>query len=160
MTPKKRELLDVLRQREDRGGAPNSQTLGANAPQRRSLQLHIPPLVLKAVAGVLLIVVVLWALYSDFGGPAEVHYSVLAKSYELSRVEQAKNDGRALRDHGYDVTLLQAPDPSGQALFVLFVGSSTDASTLQELLDEVRTLTLPGGELPFSGASIQELPEA
>ena len=165
MTPRKRELLDVLRQREDReaGIGSSSSPGGPYKPPSRSFDFTIPPAVLKIVGGVVVVALVLWGLYAMFGGPVKVTYGVLANRYELSRIEQGKIDGNALVELQYDgVRLLQVSDAAGQEQLALFVGQETDPAALEETLQRIQNTSPEGNavEYPFRAASIEPRPDS
>ncbi len=161
MTPRKRELLDVLRQREDREAGTGSPTPSGPSRPQRSFDFTIPPAALKILGGLVVVILVAWGLYAKFGGPEKVTYGILANRYELTRQELGQNDGRALLGKGYDdVNLVRVSDSSGQEQLALYVGANEDPKALQDLLVEIQNTSLEGsaGENPFQGASIEPRP--
>jgi len=165
MTPRKRELLDVLRQRKDReAGIGLSPAEGATfTPPRRSFAFRLPPHTVKIVAGVVAVALVIWGLYAMFGGPQKVHYGILVNRYELSRLDQGQKDGGALLKLEYDaVNLLQVSDDSGQEQLALFVGRDTDPAALEGTLQRIQNTSPEGsaGDFPFRGASIEPRPDS
>jgi hypothetical protein len=174
MPPRKRPLLDVLREKERRqsGRREGEDGGGANPPA-----LSIPPWTLQAVGGVLLLVLAVWGLSQcgwvpggpreDPGSqeqatPAEEGQVVLAVTYDVSREELAKEVGRSLRDNfGYTVQLARNQTPDGRDLRELYVvGAPGRDLTPEELLAEVQGLALPDrpDDRPFAGASLRRLP--
>jgi len=163
MAPRKRELLDVLRQREDREGNPNSPAPGGPYRPQRSFDFSLPPAALKIAGGALVLVLVVWGMYSFFFGPKEVHYGVLANRYDVTRQEQGAKDGRALVNLQYDdVNLVQVSDASGQVQLALFVGREADSTALHDTLQRIQNTSPEGsaGEFPFRGASIEPRPDS
>jgi hypothetical protein len=165
MTPRKRELLDVLRQREDReaGIGTSSSSGGPLKPPSRSFDFTIPPAFFKIAGGVVVVALVLWGLFAAFGGPEEVTYGVLANRYELTRMDQGQKDGRALLELQYDaVNLLRVSDASGQEQLALFVGRETDPAALEDTLQRIQTTPIEGnaGEYTFRAASIEPRPDS
>jgi len=164
MTPRKRELLDVLRQRENREAGPSSSpSSGGPYRPQRSFDFTIPPATLKIAGGVVVLALVIWGLFALLGGPEKVTYGVLASRYELTRLEQGRNDGSALLKLEYDaVNLLRVSDPSGQEQLALFVGREVDPAALEETLQQIQTTSLEGnaGIFPFKGASIEPRPDS
>jgi|FLOH01.1.fsa_nt_gi hypothetical protein len=165
MTPRKRELLDVLRQRKDREAGidlPTSRQ-SFSVPAGRSFAFHLPPRMLQIGAGVVAVALVIWGLYAMFGGPQKVSYGILASRYEISRMEQGQKDGSALLKLEYDaVNLLRVSDDSGQEQLALFVGRETDPATLEDTLQRIQETSPEGsaGNFPFRGASIEPRPDS
>lgn len=175
---RKKHLLEVLRAREQReSGAPAP--AGESSSRALRGEPPLPAWLIPGVGGALVLVLLFWAGCALFGGsgseepqgegvPANVSsgeedgqtYAVLAVTYDASRVEQAKKEGRALRELGYDVQLAQLPGPSGSLQFQLFVGSAARAVDLEPMLQAIQTLSIEGQATPFAGASIQPLPSA
>jgi hypothetical protein len=165
MTPRKRELLDVLRQRKDReaGIGSSSSSGGPLKPPSRSFDFTIPPAFFKIAGGVVVIALVLWGLYTMFGGPKEVTYGVLANRYDMTRQGQGVIDGRTLVELQYDaVKLLQVSNASGQEQLVLFVGREADPAALEDTLQRIQNTSLEGdaGEYKFRAASIEIRPDS
>jgi uncharacterized iron-regulated membrane protein len=174
MPPRKRPLLDVLREKERRqtGRREGEDGGGANPPA-----LSLPPWTLQAVGGVLLLVLAVWGL-SQCGGapgspeedpgsqeqaaPAEDDLVVLAVTYDAAREELARQVGLTLRDDlGYIVQLARNQTPDGRELRELYVVGATGRDlTPEDLLAEVQGLALPDrpDDRPFAGASLRRLP--
>jgi len=174
MPPRKRPLLDVLREKERRqqgrredGVAPPPETHGGAA-------LFLPTWFWPALGGLVLLVLGVWGLSkcsfgSGGGGTQPIQeenvpaidegMAVLAITYDVSQEERAKQVGRSLRDDfGYDVRLMRNTGPDGKELRELYVhGSLNRDLDLATLLEEIQALSLPGqpNDKPFAGASLR-----
>lgn len=174
MPPRKRPLLDVLREKERRqqgrredGVAPPPETHGGAA-------LFLPTWFWPALGGLVLLVLGVWGLSkcsfgSGEGGPEpdqeqnapaiDEGMAVLAITYDVSQEERAKQVGRSLRDDfRYDVRLMRNTGPDGKELRELYVHGSLDRDLdLATLLGEIQALSLPGqpNDKPFAGASLR-----
>jgi len=177
MPPRKRPLLDVLREKERRqqgrredGVAPPAQTYGGAA-------LFLPTWFWPALGGLLLLVLGVWGLSKcSFGSGVDPNdqelgqtdpvvdegMAVLAITYDVSQEARAKQVGRSLRDDfGYDVRLMRNTGPDGKELRELYVHGSLDRDLdLATLLEEIQALSLPGqpNDKPFAGASLRQPP--
>jgi len=181
MTPRKRPLLDVLREKERRQQGRREEA--SAAPVRPPAPTPgLPSWLLPAVGGLLLLLLAIWGFQAcgaqndpseqNTGGAPLVEeesaakvqgeVAVLAITYDLAREADAITVARTLiKDFGYDVKLARASAPDGRQLRELFVvqARDRDLSTAQ-LLAEVQALRLPGqpNERPFSGAILRRLP--
>lgn len=159
MSPKKPELLDVLRRQESHKEAPGNP--GTPSPPRAPSQSRrpLPPWV-PLVAAVLVLGGLVWLLGSLFAGNGETYVVRAASWAGADQESQAKADSRALlaqlpADTAYDLRRLEAED--GAISFVLLLGEASAEDDLTPLLSTVRAASLPdaaAGERPFADAVI------
>ena len=171
---RKRQLLDVLRERENRAAEAHPQAGHSSGHSLDRPRFPFPPQALPIAMGVLLLALLLWAGCTFLGGPGEdaqaegngslnspvvgQTYGVLAVTYDPSREDQAKKEGRSLVALGYAVQLVEVEGSSGSLELQLFVGSASRASELESLLQEIRAMSREGRPALFAGASIRPMP--
>lgn len=178
MSPRKRPLLDVLREKERRQQGRREDGVAPPPTQHGGAALFLPTWLWPALGGGLLLVLAVWGLSKcSFGsstspGPeienteavVEEGLAVLAITYDASQEDRARKVGRSLRDDfGYDVRLMRNTGPSGTELREVYVlGSTSRNLEPAALLEEVQALSLPENpnDLPFAGAILRQLPEA
>jgi len=166
---RKRHLLEVLRERENRvaGGDGLMERPLASLPPR----LGLPPMLLPMLGGAVALVLLIWAGFAFLGkddatqapvvveeiaGPIE-EQAVLAVTYDGTRRDFAIGVARSLVGLGYDAKLAPSQSPSGEGQLKLFVRAAAP-SELESLLQEIRGLSLEGQPAPFAGASFEPLP--
>ncbi len=163
---KKRHLLDVLREQDQRSAEPPSAQAKPVSPARSLPAL--PPQLWPILGGLCLLILLSWGGCAFFGGssepsapdPAVAKSGILVRTYLPSRLEQARKEATALQKRGYDVALAQVEDPSGSPQLQLFVGPAASSSELEPLLQEIQALSLDGQPTPFAGASIHAWPQS
>ena len=158
MTPKKPELLDVLREQQRRKEGPGEP--GAQPPPRAPSKPRrpLPPWLLLLGAAVLVLGLV-WLLSGLFGS-GESYVVRAATWFGAAQEQQAKADslellGQLPPETDYDLRRLQAED--GTVRFVLLLGEASDEADLRPLLDTVRAASLPSsavGARPFADAAV------
>lgn len=172
---RKRHLLDVLRESENRStGVPPQQP---ERPQRPpSGGEGLPPFLIPGIGGALILALLIWGGCQLFGSTetdpqdpdsnevaestAETGpFGVLAAVYDPSMLEKVRELGRALQGLGYYVQLAQVNGDSENVQLHLFVGSDEDQTALEGLLQEIQALSLEGQPQPFAGARIAALPK-
>lgn len=170
---RKRHLLDVLREQENRSTGVTPEA--PERPQRPSSGgEELPPWLIPGVGGALILALLIWGGCQLLGGGGageedpvdepvsqveDGPFGVLAVVYDPSMVEEAKKMGRALQTAGYNVQLAQVPVDDGKVQLQLFVGSESSAQALEPLLQEIQALSLEGQPQPFAGARIEALPK-
>ena len=115
------------------------------------------------VAAVLVLGGLAWLVSGLFGGQ---QYSVRVHTWlGAAQLETAQSQGIALREQlpeGTYIKLHVMPKPDGDQDFALFVGKAGSVDELKPLLEFVHSATLPSlpaGERPFAGATIQPYTE-
>ena len=164
MAPKKRYLLDILRDNETREGSAEvsgSQQKIDVVPSNAAIR---PKISAKVVVLIFAAVVVFFFSYKFAGGVAEAdnyHYCVVAREFNSEDFELARKLGTELRSQGYNVTLAEIGGGSEKSHYKLFVGNQPSKAALSETLASVQALTLDGlgGANPFSDARIKPLPK-
>ncbi|MFK5955216.1 MAG: hypothetical protein QM477_02090 [Planctomycetota bacterium] len=167
---RKRHLLEVLRERENRlAEGDDAQSAHPPAPPLRSVGL--PPMLIPLVGAGIALILLIWGGFAFFGKDdaakeqtavieavePEMEQAVLAVTYDGSRRDFAIEVARSLLALGYDAKLAPSQSPSGEGQLQLFV-RATEASELESLLQEIRGLSLEGQPAPFVGASLDTLP--
>lgn len=164
MVPKKRHLLDILRDNETREGS----TEGSGSQQRIDVvpsNAAIGPRInAKVVALIFAAVVVFFFSYKLAGDVSDVdnyRYCVVAREFNSEDFELARKLGTELRSQGYNVTLAEIGVGSEESHYKLFVGNQPSEAALSETLANLQALTLDGlgGANPFSNARIKPLPK-
>jgi len=162
MTPKKRHLLDILRDNEMREGSiegsGSRQKIGV-VPSDAAIR---PKINVKIVALILAAIVVFSFSYNCAGGISEAdnsRYCVVAREFNSEDLELAKKLGTELKSQGYNVTLVKIGDDSEESYLKLSVDDQPSEAALRETLAELQALTLDGlgGANPFSEARIKPL---
>jgi len=162
MTPKKRHLLDILRDNEMRDGS----TEGSGSQQKTSLvpsdAAIRPKISFKIVALVFAASVVFLFSYNLAGNSPDVEnarYCVVAREFNSQDLELARKLGAKLVSLGYTVKLAQRQVSSTEVDFELYVGDQPSEAALSETLAKLQALTLDGlgGASPFSDALIKPL---
>ena len=164
MAPKKRHLLDILRDSETREGS----TEGSGSQQRidvvPSNAAIRPKISAKVALLIFAAVVVFFFSYKCAGNVSDVdnyRYCVVAREFNSEDFELARKLGTELRSQGYNVTLAEIGGGSEKSHYKLFVGDQPSEAALSETLASVQALTLDGlgGASPFSNARIKPLPK-
>ena len=168
---RKRHLLDVLRESENR-----SSEVSPQPPEQSSGPPSggpgLPPWALPGVAGALVLALLIWGGCQLFGGGSSTDpedppvvieesgpFGILAISFDPSLQDDALKMGRAVKALGYDVELAQVPQDSGSVQLQLFIGKEEERSALEGLLQEIQALSLEGQPQPFAGAHIAAWPK-
>jgi len=166
MTPKKRHLLDILRDEESRRdsaqeSAPNPivQRKSVVVLSRSAIR---PKMSAKVVALIFAAAVVFFFSYkfADSSPDVEnVRYCVVAGKFKSQDLELARKLGAKLVSLGYNVKLAQRQVSSTEVDFELYVGDQPSEAALSETLAKLQALTLDGlgGASPFSDARIKPL---
>ena len=164
MAPKKRHLLDILRDNEAREGS----TEGSGSQQRIDVvpsgAAIKPKISAKVLALIFAGVVVFFFSYKCAGDVSDVdnyRYCVVAREFNSEDFELARKLGTELKSQGYNVTLAEIGGGSEKSHYKLFVGDQPSEAALSETLASVQALTLDGlgGASPFSNARIKPLPK-
>jgi hypothetical protein len=164
MAPKKRHLLDILRDNEAREGS----TEGSGSQQRIDVvpsgAAIKPKISAKVLALIFAGVVVFFFSYKfagDVSGVDNYRYCVVAREFNSEDFELARKLGTELRSQGYNVTLAEIGGGSGKSQYKLFIGNQPSEAALSETLASLQALTLDGlgGANPFSNARIKPLPK-
>ena len=164
MAPKKRHLLDILRDNEAREGS----TEGSGSQQRIDVvpsgAAIKPKISAKVLALIFAGVVVFFFSYKFAGDVADVEnyrYCVVAREFNSEDFELARKLGTELKSQGYNVTLAEIGGGSEKSHYKLFVGNQPSEAALSETLANLQALTLDGlgGVNPFSDAHIKPLPK-
>ena len=164
MVPKKRHLLDILRDNETR----ESSTEGSDSQQRidvvSSSAAIRPKISAKVVLLIFSAIVVFFISYKFAGDVSDVdnyRYCVVAREFDSEDFELARKLGTELKSQGYNVTLAEIGGGSEKSRYKLFIGNQPSAAALSETLANVQALTLDGlgGANPFSNARIKLLPK-
>ena len=164
MTPKKRHLLDILRDNEMREGSTDgsgSQPKIGVAPSGAAIR---PKLNVKIVGLVIIAIVVFSFSYKCAGGGPEAdnsRYCVVVREFKSEEIELARKLGTELKSQGYNVTLAAIGVGSKESHYKLFVGDQPSEAALGETLATVQELTLNGlgGANPFRDARIKPIPK-
>ena len=164
MAPKKRHLLDILRDNETREGS----TEGSGSQQRIDVvpsgAAIKPKISAKVLALIFAAVVVFFFSYKCAGNVSDVdnyRYCVVAREFNSEDLELARKLGTELKSQGYNVTLAEIGVGSEESHYKLFVGNQPSKAALSETLANLQALTLDGlgGVNPFSDARIKPLPK-
>ena len=167
MVPKKRHLLDILRDNETREGSTEGSgsqqridVVPSSAAIRPKISAKVVSLIFAAVAAV----VVFFFSYKLAGDVSDVdnyRYCVVAREFNSEDFELARKLGTELRSQGYNVTLAEIGGGSGKSQYKLFIGNQPSEAALSETLASLQALTLDGlgGANPFSNARIKPLPK-
>lgn len=157
MTPKKRHLLDILRDEKSR-----------DKEVTPPVNTFKPKINVKAVGFVLLALAVFYFSFKYVGGEdkgetvAELaRYSIKARSVDAQNLDLARELGAKLEGLGYNVHLAQRKVSSKEVIFELYVGDSTSQESLNETLVQLQALTFNGlgGVRPFADAQISPFPK-
>jgi hypothetical protein len=155
MTPKKRHLLDILRD--------ESSIESSSVPSDAQFR---PKINLKAVAMVFLASCVFYFSYkyavseNGSGGAAAEEHSeqrYYIKAFSSTNLNLARKYGTTLKELGYNVLLASRSLPSEQeVVFEVHVGDESSQDALIQSLAAIKSLVLDGqsGEMPFSNAEI------
>ena len=166
MTPKKGELLDVLRKQGDRPSTP----AGAGGEQRAlpPSRRPLPPWLGLAFAALVLIGGI-WGVTKLLGpGDDGSRYAVLAASWSgadqegIAR-ERALEVVRMLRvENPREYVHLRRIANGDEVRWDLYVGPEPAEADLGPILDALKTVELPpsSGEHPFAGAVVANFPES
>jgi hypothetical protein len=165
MTPKKRYLLDILRDEESRRDSaqesppnPIVQRKRVVVPSRSAIR---PKMSAKVVALIFAAVVFFFSYkFADSSPDVEnVRYCVVAGKFKSQDLELARKLGAKLVGLGYNVKLAQRQVSSTEVDFELYVGDQPSEAALSETLAKLQALTLDGlgGASPFSDARIKPL---
>lgn len=173
---RKRHLLDVLRESENRSTGVTPQP--PERPQRMAPSGEgLPPFLIPGIGGAVILALLIWGGCQLFGGggdstenpdPAADNpevtvesgpFGVLAVAYDPALLKEARKTGSALKALGYDVQLAQVTLESGSVQVHLLVGKEDDKSALEGLLQEIQALSLEGQPQPFAGARIVAWPK-
>ena len=165
MVPKKRHLLDILRDNETREGSMEGfgsqqriDVVPSNAAIGPRINAKVVALIFAAA------VVVFFFSYKLAGDVSDVdnyRYCVVAREFNSEDFELARKLGTELRSQGYNVTLAEIGGGSGKSHYKLFIGNQPSEAALSETLASLQALTLDGlgGANPFSNARIKPLPK-
>ena len=164
MTPKKRHLLDILRDNEMREGSMEGSGSEPKIDVVPSGAAIKPKISAKVLALIFAGVVVFFFSYKFAGDVADVdnyRYCVVAREFNSEDFELARKLGTELKSQGYNVTLAEIGGGSEKSHYKLFVGDQPSEAALSETLASVQALTLDGlgGASPFSNARIKPLPK-
>ena len=164
MTPKKRHLLDILRDHEAREGSTEGSGLQQKIGVVPSDAAISPKLSINIVALILVAIAVFAFSYNCAGDISEVDssgYCVVAREFNSEDLELARKLGTELKSQGYNVTLAEIGVGSEESHYKLFVGNQPSEAALSETLANLQALTLDGlgGANPFSDARIKPLPK-
>ncbi|MGB0954067.1 MAG: hypothetical protein ACPG31_12670 [Planctomycetota bacterium] len=173
---RKRHLLDVLRESENRSTGVTPQP-AERPPRTPSSGEGLPPFLIPGVGGAIILALLIWGGCQFFGGgeasPEEVDpisdnpeitveegpFGVLAVAYDPSLQDEAVKMGSAVKRLGYDVQLVQVTQDSGSVQLQIFIGKEDDQSALEGLLQEIQAMSLEGQPQPFAGARIAAWPQ-
>jgi hypothetical protein len=166
MTPKKRHLLDILRDEESRKDSTQGSAQNSSVQRKRALvpsdAAIRPKISFKIVALVFAASVVFLFSYKFAGNSPDVEnarYCVVAREFNSQNLELARKLGAKLVSLGYTVKLAQRQVSSTEVDFELYVGDQPSEAALSETLAKLQALTLDGlgGASPFSEARIKPL---
>ena len=164
MTPKKRHLLDILRDNEMREGSTEGSGSEPKIDMVSSGAAIRPKISAKVVTLIFAAVVVFFFSYKCAGDVSDVdnyRYCVVAREFNSEDFELARKLGTELKSQGYNVTLAEIGGGSEKSHYKLFVGNQPSKAALSETLANLQALTLDGlgGVNPFSDARIKPLPK-
>ncbi|HIA38004.1 MAG TPA: hypothetical protein EYN86_00555 [Planctomycetes bacterium] len=182
MTPKKRHLLDILRDEQSR----DKPSPSAN-PLRKRVAVPIdtvfrPKFSMKIATWVVVGSVVFFFSFqlanssnqdvADTSTPAITaqdavskvavgRFCVVARIFNSQNLELARKLGTKLSTLGYNVQLAQRKVSSNEVVFELYVGNEPSTAALRETLVKLQELTLDGlgGAYPFIDSQIKPLPK-
>ena len=159
MVPKKRHLLDILRDNEMREGSTEGSGSEPKIDMVSSGAAIRPKISAKVVTLIFAAVVVFFFSYKCAGDVSDVdnyRYCVVAREFNSEDFELARKLGTELKSQGYNVSLVKI----GDAL-KLSVGDQPSEAALSETLANLQALTSDGlgGVYPFSDARIKPLPK-
>ena len=162
MTPKKRHLLDILRDEESRRDSAKDSGVQRKRLVVPSDAAFRPKISAKIVALIFAASVVFFFSYKCAGDISEVdnsRYCVVAREFDLEDLELAKKLGAKLERQGYNVTLAKIGGDSKESYLELYIGDQPSEADLSETLAKLQALTLDGlgGANPFSDARIKPL---
>jgi len=166
MTPKKRHLLDILRDEESRRDSAQHSTPNPGPPRKRAVvPSHTairPKISVKVVALIFAAAVVFVFSYNFAGRSPDVsntRYCVVAAEFDSQ--DLAHELATKLVSLGYNALLAQRRVSSTEVNFEIYVGNQPSESALNETLANLQALTLDGlgGANPFSDARIKPLPK-
>ena len=170
MTPKKRHLLDILRDEQSRGSStpPLNTAVAPSSPQFRPI-INPKLLAFVFVASLVFIFSYKFAGSNSNEQPvvtsappiSDQRYCVLARSFDSQNLELARKLGTKLSAIGYNVQLAQRKVSSQEVVFELYVGDKSSQEALGETLAQLQVLTFDGlgGVSPFADARIRQLPK-
>jgi len=162
MVPKKRHLLDILRDNEMREGS----TEGSGSEPKIDMVSSgaaIRPKISAKVAALIFAAVVVFFFSYKFAGssPNVVNTSYCVVAGEFDSQDLAHELATKLVSLGYNALLAQRRVSSTEVNFEIYVGNQPSESALIETLANLQALTLDGlgGANPFSDARIKPLPK-
>ena len=164
MVPKKRHLLDILRDNETREGSMEgfgSQQRIDVVPSNAAIRPKVSAKVLLAIFAAVVVFFFSYKFAGDVSDVDNYRYCVVAREFNSEDFELARKLGTELRSQGYNVTLAEIGGGSEKSHYKLFVGNQPSEAALSEILASVQALTLDGlgGANPFSNARIKPLPK-
>jgi len=164
MVPKKRHLLDILRDNEARESSTersDSQKRIDAVPSSASISPKISAKVALLIFAAVVVFFFSYKFASDVSDVDNYRYCVVAREFNSEDFELARKLGTELKSRGYNVTLAEIGGGSEKSHYKLFVGNQPSEAALNETLVSVQALTLEGlgGANPFSNAHIKPLPK-
>jgi hypothetical protein len=164
MVPKKRHLLDILRDNEARESSTersDSQQRIDAVPSSASISPKISAKVALLIFAAVVVFFFSYKFASDVSDVDNYRYCVVAREFNSEDFELARKLGTELKSRGYNVTLAEIGGGSEKSHYKLFVGNQPSEAALNETLVSVQALTLEGlgGANPFSNAHIKPLPK-